>query len=186
MSQSDKKKKNQEPDNIWDTVRNKKGRETETLCVQSYTLPLFLLLFIKPMRMLTLAREPLWLRGWGWGLPWVAAAILEFRMDRGREEGEERRRQGEKEEGWGEKRAQHRIATKERKRKRKIQKKQEGTRQRERGSDKKSESGRRTYVDLTENDVYYAANYDEEIKHIPGITKVPLHRMRWARGGGGG
>lgn len=40
------------------------------------------------------------------------------------------------------------------------------------------EIGHRTYVDLTENDVYYAANYDEEIKHIPGITKVPLHRMR--------
>lgn len=39
-----------------------------------------------------------------------------------------------------------------------------------------SESGHRTYVDLTENDVNYAANYDEEIKHIPGITKVPLHR----------
>lgn len=50
--------------------------------------------------------------------------------------------------------------------------------ERKRGSDKERESGLRTYVDLTENDVYYAANYDEEIKHIPGITKVPLHRMR--------
>lgn len=52
---------------------------------------------------------------------------------------------------------------------------------RQRGRDKESEvgrGGRRTYVDFTENDVYYAANYDEEIKHIPGITKVPLHRMR--------
>lgn len=54
----------------------------------------------------------------------------------------------------------------------------ETERERERGSNKESESGHRTYVDLTENDVYYAANYDEEIKHIPGITKVPLHRMR--------
>lgn len=44
--------------------------------------------------------------------------------------------------------------------------------------DNESETGRCTYVDLTENDVYNAANYDEEIKHIPGITKVPLHRMR--------
>ena len=59
------------------------------------------------------------------------------------------------------------------------------TRQRQRGRDKESERGHHTYVDFTENDVYYAANYDEEIKHIPGITKVPLHRMRWARGGGG-
>lgn len=49
--------------------------------------------------------------------------------------------------------------------------------QRELGNEEESESGHRTYVNLTENDVYYAANYDEEIKHIPGITKVPLHRM---------
>lgn len=50
------------------------------------------------------------------------------------------------------------------------------------------ESGRRTYVDLTENDVYYAANYDEEVKDIPGITKVALHRAGGGtgRGGGGG
>lgn len=51
-------------------------------------------------------------------------------------------------------------------------------REKERGRDKESESSHHTYVDLTENDVYNAANYDEEIKHIPGITKVPLHKMR--------
>lgn len=47
-----------------------------------------------------------------------------------------------------------------------------------------SECGLRTYVDLTENDVNNAADYDEEIKDIPGITKVPLHRMSSGRGGG--
>lgn len=38
-----------------------------------------------------------------------------------------------------------------------------------------------TYIDLTQNDVYYAANNDEEVKNIPRITKVTLHR----RGGVG-
>lgn len=31
-----------------------------------------------------------------------------------------------------------------------------------------------THISLTENDVNYAANYDEEVKDIPGITKVTL------------
>lgn len=54
----------------------------------------------------------------------------------------------------------------------------ESSKDRERRRGKESESGHHTYVDLTENDVYYAANYDEEIKHIPRITKVSLYRMR--------
>lgn len=33
-----------------------------------------------------------------------------------------------------------------------------------------------THISLTENDVNYAANYDEEVKNIPGITKVTLHK----------
>lgn len=82
--------------------------------------------------------------------------------------------------------AWQRVTTKER---RAEEGKTEWEDMRQRGRDKESEvgrgGGRHTYVDFTENDVYYAANYDEEIKHIPGITKVPLHRMRWARGGGG-
>ena len=48
------------------------------------------------------------------------------------------------------------------------------------------ERWRCTYVDLTENDVYNAANYDEEVKNIPGITKVTLYRIGGAGGGGGG
>lgn len=40
------------------------------------------------------------------------------------------------------------------------------------------ERWRCTYVDLTQNDVYNAANYDEEVKNIPGVTKVTLHRTR--------
>lgn len=33
-----------------------------------------------------------------------------------------------------------------------------------------------THISFTENDVNYAANYDEEVKNIPGITKVTLHK----------
>ena len=32
-----------------------------------------------------------------------------------------------------------------------------------------------THIRLTENDVNYAANYDQEVKDIPGVTKVALH-----------
>lgn len=35
--------------------------------------------------------------------------------------------------------------------------------------------GRHTHIRFTENDVNYAANNDEEVKNIPGITKVTLH-----------
>lgn len=35
-----------------------------------------------------------------------------------------------------------------------------------------------THISLTENDVNYAANYDEEVKDIPGITKVSLRGGR--------
>jgi len=49
---------------------------------------------------------------------------------------------------------------------------------REEGSREKRERWRCTYVDLTQNDVYNAANYDEEVKNIPGVTKVTLHRTR--------
>lgn len=33
-----------------------------------------------------------------------------------------------------------------------------------------------THISFTENDVNYAANNDEEVKNIPGITKVTLHK----------
>lgn len=46
------------------------------------------------------------------------------------------------------------------------------------------ERWRCTYVDLTQNDVYNAANYDEEVKNIPGVTKVTLHRTRGRWGWG--
>ena len=32
-----------------------------------------------------------------------------------------------------------------------------------------------THISLTENDINYAPNDDEEVKNIPGITKVTLH-----------
>lgn len=41
-----------------------------------------------------------------------------------------------------------------------------------------------THIDLTQNDVYNAANYDEEVKNIPGITKVTLHDAGGDGGGG--
>lgn len=31
-----------------------------------------------------------------------------------------------------------------------------------------------THIYLTQNDVYYAANHDQGIKHIPGIAKITL------------
>lgn len=52
--------------------------------------------------------------------------------------------------------------------------------------EEEEESGRHTYVDFTENDVNYAANYDEEVKNIPGITKVALHGADGGRVGGAG
>lgn len=34
--------------------------------------------------------------------------------------------------------------------------------------------GNCTHIYLTQNDVYYAANHDQGIKHIPGIAKITL------------
>lgn len=31
-----------------------------------------------------------------------------------------------------------------------------------------------TYIDLTENNVYYAANHNQGVEHIPGIPKIAL------------
>lgn len=35
-----------------------------------------------------------------------------------------------------------------------------------------------THIYLTQNDVYYAANHDQGIKHIPGIAKITLGKER--------
>ena len=61
---------------------------------------------MKPWKKLVLAWEPL-----RWGFPWVAAAILELRMEKG-ERKEEKERKKEKER-WRRETAQHRVATKE-------------------------------------------------------------------------
>lgn len=34
-----------------------------------------------------------------------------------------------------------------------------------------------TYIDLTENNVYYAANHNQGVEHIPGIPKIALSEM---------
>lgn len=34
-----------------------------------------------------------------------------------------------------------------------------------------------TYIDLTENNVYYAANHNQGVEHIPGITKIALSEV---------
>lgn len=122
-------------------------------------------------------------RRWRRGSPLVAVAILDLSMKGEEKEERSKRKKEEREPGWQRRQKQQPDTEEVKKRGRRAEKRntrrgQEEKRQRER------KGGHRTYVDLTENDVYYAANYDEEIKHIPGITKVPLHRMRWARGGG--
>ena len=39
-----------------------------------------------------------------------------------------------------------------------------------------------TYIDLTENNIYYAANDNHGVKHIPGIPKIPLRKVGgWGR-----
>lgn len=34
-----------------------------------------------------------------------------------------------------------------------------------------------TYIDLTENYVYYAANHNQGVEHIPGIPKISLSEV---------
>lgn len=31
-----------------------------------------------------------------------------------------------------------------------------------------------TYIDLTENNVYYAANHNQGVEHIPGVPEIAL------------
>lgn len=35
-----------------------------------------------------------------------------------------------------------------------------------------------TYIDLTENNVYYAANHNQGVEHIPGIPKIALSEVQ--------
>lgn len=39
-----------------------------------------------------------------------------------------------------------------------------------------------TYIDLTENNVYYAANHNQGVEHIPGIPKIALSEVERAAG----
>lgn len=34
-----------------------------------------------------------------------------------------------------------------------------------------------TYIDLTENNIYYAANHNQRVEHIPGIPKIALSEV---------
>lgn len=34
-----------------------------------------------------------------------------------------------------------------------------------------------TYIDLTQNNVYYAANHNQGVEHIPGIPKISLSEV---------
>lgn len=34
-----------------------------------------------------------------------------------------------------------------------------------------------TYIYLTENNVYYAANHNQGVEHIPGISKITLNKV---------
>lgn len=34
-----------------------------------------------------------------------------------------------------------------------------------------------TYIDLTENNIYNAANHNQGVEHIPGIPKIALSEM---------
>lgn len=35
-----------------------------------------------------------------------------------------------------------------------------------------------TYIDLTENNIYYAANHNQGVEHIPGIPKIALSEVK--------
>lgn len=39
-----------------------------------------------------------------------------------------------------------------------------------------------TYIDLTENYVYYAANHNQGVENIPGISKIALSEVQPAAG----
>lgn len=39
-----------------------------------------------------------------------------------------------------------------------------------------------TYIDLTENNVYYAANHNQGVEHIPGIPEIALSEAQRAAG----
>lgn len=39
-----------------------------------------------------------------------------------------------------------------------------------------------TYIDLTENNVYYAANHNQGVEHIPGVAKIALSEARRVAG----
>lgn len=34
-----------------------------------------------------------------------------------------------------------------------------------------------TYIDLTENNIYYAANHNQGVEHIPGVPKIALSEV---------
>lgn len=42
-----------------------------------------------------------------------------------------------------------------------------------------------THIYLTENDVYYAANNHQGVKHVPGIRKITLNKAARANSGAG-
>lgn len=35
-----------------------------------------------------------------------------------------------------------------------------------------------TYIDLTENNVYYAANHNQGVEHVPGVAEIALSEGR--------
>lgn len=39
-----------------------------------------------------------------------------------------------------------------------------------------------TYIDLTENNVYYAANHNQGVEHIPGVPEIALSEAQRAVG----
>lgn len=39
-----------------------------------------------------------------------------------------------------------------------------------------------TYIDLTENNVYYAANHNQGVEYVPGISKIALNEVERAVG----
>lgn len=52
------------------------------------------------------------------------------------------------------------------------------------GREEETDLPRNTYTGLAEYDVYYAANDDEKVKDIPGVTKITLHRSGGKAGWG--
>lgn len=52
------------------------------------------------------------------------------------------------------------------------------------GREKGTDLPQNTYTGLAEYDVNYAANDDEKVKDIPGVTKITLHRSEGKAGWG--